>query len=296
MKYTNKQNLPEALYQAIVNDPYKKGSDFSASELPTPPQIRVLKQRYDDKITIDVADLIYPLIGNNTHYILERIGIKNGLQEERLSWKFWSGFTVSGKLDFYDSMNVLWDYKVTTRYVLIDGVKPEWEAQLNTNALLLKLHNFTVASAKICTIFRDWSKIQAVKNPDYPKNQVVVLSARLWSMEESESYINERVKLHYQSEYAPDDQLPKCTSKERWEKPTVYAVMKKGRKSSVRNLESLKDAQAYIKNKHLDAKVHTIQKRLGESTRCEYYCDVKSFCNQYKELKTVITSDTSREN
>ena len=81
MIYQNTQNLPDALYQAIANDPYKKGGDFSASELPGPPQIRVLKQRYDKQIVQDVADLIYPLIGNNTHYILQRLGLKNALKE-----------------------------------------------------------------------------------------------------------------------------------------------------------------------------------------------------------------------
>ena len=110
MIYTNKQNLPEALYQAIKNDPYKKGSDYSASELPGPPQIRVLKQRYDKDIKIDVADLIYPLIGNNSHYILERAGVKNSLQEERLFCEV-DGCSISGKLDFFEDM-ILWDYKV----------------------------------------------------------------------------------------------------------------------------------------------------------------------------------------
>jgi len=285
MKYTNKQNLPEALYKAVINDPYKRDSDFSASMLSTPPQIIVLKERHKDDITVDVSDLIYPLIGNNTHYILERIGIKNGLQEERFTGTFWNGLTVSGKLDFYDYMKILWDYKITTRYVLIDGVKPEWESQSNINAHLLRINRFSVNGAKICVIFRDWSKIQAMKVPDYPKHQVAVLPVRLWDEKDVEDYINERVKLHYQSMDAPSDQLPECTPEERWDKPTIYAIMKKGRKSSVRNLFSLENAQEYIDKNELDINIHSIQERLGESTRCEYYCDVKDFCQQYKRLK-----------
>ena len=283
MKYTNKQKLPEALCRAIANDPYKSGSDFSASQLPTPPQIGILKSRYSDEITIDVADLIYPLIGNNTHYMLERMGIKNGLQEERFVAKFWEGFTVSGKLDLYDAEKILWDYKVTTRYVLIDGVKPEWEAQANINAHLLRLNGFAVEGANICAIFRDWSKIQAMKNPDYPKHQVAVLPIRLWDERDVEDYINERIQLHYYAMDAPDDKLPECTPEERWEKPTTFAVMKKNQKRAVRVLGSFDKAQEYIEDKQLDTDIHSIQVRPGESTRCEWYCPVKEFCKQYNK-------------
>ena len=152
MNYTNKQNLPEALYQSLSKDPYKKVGEFTASELPTPAQIWVLRKRYKDKIVIDVSDLIYPLIGNNTHYILERAGVENALTEERLftTVGLWN---ISGKLDFYYADKTLWDYKVTSMWVLIDGVKPDWEAQCNINALLLKENGFTTDKIKICCIF-----------------------------------------------------------------------------------------------------------------------------------------------
>jgi hypothetical protein len=260
--------------------------------LPGPPQIRTLKQRYEDKITVDVADLIYPLVGNNTHYILERMGMKNSLQEERLQWEI-AGKTVSGQLDHYDIDKILWDYKVTTRFVLIDGVKPEWEAQSNINSWLLENHNFEVKEAKICAIFRDWSKIQAARNKDYPKHQVAVLPVTLWHFNDVESYIKERIKLHELAESLPDSELPECTPEERWAKPTTWAVKKEGRKTAVRVLGSRKDAEQYMKEKDLDAK-HSIEKRPGESTRCEYYCDVKDYCHQYNH-KILITRGTGNK-
>jgi hypothetical protein len=291
MKYTNKQNLPEALYQAIANDPYKKGGDFSASELPGPPQIRTLKKRYFDKLEVDVADLIYPLIGNNVHYILERAGVKNSLTEEQLVTTVPScsigAFEVSGKPDLFDADGVLWDYKLTSRYTLIDGVKPEWEGQTNILAWLLKTHSFKVKAIKICCIFRDWSKIQAIKNPDYPNHQVAILPVKRWDLHDTELYINERLTRHLEAEELDDYLLPECTPAERWDKPTIYAVMKKGMKRSVRNLDSFKDAQQYAQDKGLAMETHWIQERLGESIRCEYYCDVKDYCQQYKKMKEV---------
>jgi hypothetical protein len=290
MKYTNKQNLPNALFEAIANDPYKKGGDFSASELPGSPQIRTLKKRYFDKLEVDVADLLYPLIGNNTHYILERAGVANSLTEEQLVTNIGGAisigtFKVSGKPDLFDADNILWDYKVTTRYVLIDGVKPEWEAQANILAWLLETHGFAVKGIRICCIFRDWSKIQAMKNPDYPKCQVAILPVKRWDSHDTELYINERLTCHLEAEVLTDHELPPCTPEERWEKPTIYAIMKKGRKSSLRNLSSFEDAQKFIGDKQLDENIHSIQVRPGESTRCEYYCDVKDYCQQYKKMK-----------
>jgi len=283
MIYQNAQNLPDALYQAIANDPYKKSGDFSASELPGPPQIRALKQRYNDQIVQDVADLIYPLIGNNTHYILQRMGIKNALQEEQFTYEV-NGYKVSGRPDDYMD-EVLTDYKVTTRYVLIDGVKPEWEAQLNIYTFLLKKNGFHVNAAKICTIFRDWSKIQALKNPDYPKHQVALLPVKLWDLNKTGAYIARRVAAHVEAENLADDILPECTPEERWEKPTSWAVKKEGRKTAVRVLPSLVQAHEYIEEKKLDPKIHSVEERTGESTRCEYYCVCKEFCQQYKKMK-----------
>ena len=168
---------------------------------------------------------------------------------------------------------------------MIDGAKPEWKAQLNIYAFLLEKTGFPVESARVCAMFRDWSKIQALKNPDYPKYQVAILPIVLWDLNETGAYIARRIDAHVKAENLPDDLLPECTPEERWEKPTIYAVKKKGRKSSVRNLTSLKHAQEYIEKNNLDTAIHSIEKRIGESTRCEYYCIVKDFCQQYKKMK-----------
>ena len=147
MKYTNKQGLPEALCQAIINDPYS-GSGFTASKLPQPVQLVELRRRYKDKMEVDISDMIYPLVGNNTHYIFERMGIKNALQEERLFTTV-LGKKVSGQIDYYSADNVLQDWKITTRYVLINGAKDEWIKQLNVNSFLLEINKFPVKKIEV---------------------------------------------------------------------------------------------------------------------------------------------------
>ena len=72
MKYTNKLNLPQPLVSAIVNDKYDSGtSDISVTSLLKPYQLRAL-ERHHDKLTEDIADRIWSLLGQVIHGILER--------------------------------------------------------------------------------------------------------------------------------------------------------------------------------------------------------------------------------
>jgi hypothetical protein len=71
--WTNKQNLPEPIYNAIVNSDYSKGhADFSVTELGMPPQERRLFKDNHHLITKDIIDNIWALFGTSMHYILEK--------------------------------------------------------------------------------------------------------------------------------------------------------------------------------------------------------------------------------
>jgi hypothetical protein len=283
MKITNEQNLPSALYDALVKDEYEKVGDFSATELIGPPRIRVLKKVFYGFLKEDCSDHIFRLFGSVIHETLNLANVKNALQEERLTAMV-NGSVLSGAPDLYDHLYTLWDFKVTSRWVATFGPKSEWEEQLNIYDYLLDANGFAVKKAKVCAIFRDWSKTQAAKDPGYPQRQVKVFPVKLWTKEEQLGYIEERIQFHLDAEQLPIKDLPRCTPEERWEKPTKYAVMKKGRKSAVRVFDNQTPATHYLHEKGLhDDKNHWVQVRPGESTRCEYYCMVKDFCNQYQE-------------
>ena len=56
---TNDYKAPQAIVNAIQNDPYTKdGADFSITELIKPPQIRRLWKKHEDKIIVDVREEI----------------------------------------------------------------------------------------------------------------------------------------------------------------------------------------------------------------------------------------------
>ena len=76
--------------------------------------------------------------------------------------------------------------------------------------------------------------------------------------------------------------LPPCTPDEMWEKPTVWAVRKKGNVRAKGLYESEKLANEALALLGAD---YEIEVRPGERTRCENFCPVKDYCQQYRDYK-----------
>ena len=295
MKYTNKYNLPESLAQAIKNDPYRQEGHISTTGVIKSPRMLQLERRHDSEIVIDVSERVFPLIGNNTHYIIERTKIKNALQEERFSCKI-LGWTVTSQIDDYSPPDTLSDYKVTSMWAVKAGVKSEWEDQLNIQSYLLRLAGFPVEKAQIIAIMRDWSKPRSKREQNYPEVQVEVLPVKLWDLNTQQNWLHQRVELHQYAEKLPDDKLLLCTYDEMWEKPTTYAVKKEGNKRATKVLTTEKDAEnvkLVCEERHPKDK-WIIEVRPGERTRCEHYCPVSQFCNQYKSYKEETNVNNSK--
>lgn len=288
MKITNKHNLPQPLVSVVENDPYPTEADWdiSTTTLLSPPRIVQLKKRHREEISEDVSENIYRLLGTNTHHILERVTTKDCLKEIRFS-AYVNGWKLAGQIDLFEKVPcILSDYKVTSVWSVMAGIKPENEAQLNTNAFLMIKNGYFPKKLQIVSLIRDWSMHQVKRSSNYPKCQVAVQTAPLWPYEQARDYIYKRVKMHQRAVETPSNELPWCTSEERWERPRKYAVMKKGRKSAVRLLDTNEDAEQYMSDKNLD-KNHSITIRDGESIRCESYCNVNFACNQYHKMKQM---------
>lgn len=277
MKYTNKLGLPQPLVDAVTNDPYTKGdADISVTELMDPPQMRYLRKKHEEEITFDVANRLYSLYGQVVHGILER-NEKTAIAERRLSVQV-SGWKVGGGMDrFVVDDGILQDYKFTTAYKVKKGEAPEeWVKQLNIYAEILRQNGDDVKKLQIVAILRDWSKLEASRDSEYPQQQVVLFDVPIIATQEVMQYITERVKLHQDGAKGI---YPECTKEERWAKDDVYAVMQEGRERAVRLTASEEAANLILKPGQY------IEKRVGISTRCEHYCAVKEFCTQYKKEK-----------
>jgi len=281
MRITNRLNLPQPLVSAIERDPYVRVGDVSVTSLAKSPRQFWLERRHAEEIEEDASDRIWALLGSIGHKILERADMDNHLSEERLTAPV-AGWVLSGQPDLLGPDGVLDDFKFTSTWAVKDE-KPEWTQQLNSYAWLYARHGFTVKALRIVAVLRDWSKRRAQREPDYPQVGVVVRSVPLWERDTQFMYVQNCIELLKLTEHDPDDKLLHCTPDERWATPEVWAVKKKGAKRALRLFDSFELAAEFISSMPDPVKTE-IEHRPGENVRCESYCPVQKFCNQYREM------------
>lgn len=290
MKYTNRQNLPEAIVRAVIADPYNKGAcDFSVTELIKPSRQRALQKLHAHDIEEDVADRLWSLYGQLMHNLLERAN-GDDLAEKRFFGKV-GEYTISAQVDTLSlKESILTDYKFQTAYKFKVGQKPEpdWLAQLNCQAELLRQNGIEVKGLKIVGLIRDFSKRKARTQNDFPKSPIVSVNIPMWSREQTISFMMMRIASHLDAEKV----LPECDVSERWAEDDKYAVMKKGRKNALALKSTKAQADEMIEQ---DPNNLYLQVRPAVSTRCEDYCSVAKFCTQFKRLKNSNANDSEEE-
>jgi len=281
--WVNKHNLPAPLVAAIKNDRYVKVGNISVTGLISPPRKRVLEKRNWNRITIDVADEVYRVLGQGVHAVLERSATANGISEKRMTAEV-NGWIVSGQPDWYESHvidgGVLHDYKLTGTFQAQREEKSDWERQLNIYAWFYRLNGVQVDKAFICAILRDWKRSQAKRDPTYPQSGVKMIEVPLWPQEQVQAFVEERVKLHQQAEVLGDAELPNCTQEERWQQPAQHAVIKGDNKRAFRVYDTFEEADNMLKIIESSGGKGRIQYRPAEAIRCEGYCKAAPWCSQ----------------
>lgn len=282
MILTNHLNLPEQIVNAVKKDDYNNNGTYSATTLLKDPKEIILFNRHKDEITEDVSEHVYSLLGTSVHYILEKAEEgENQFKEERLYYKFGND-TISGKFDFYDmEEEMLGDYKVTTVYKYLLGNNEHYRFQLLTYAYLLRKNGFPCKGGRIYQIFRDWQRSKAKFDKSYPQKPVNVITFRFYDKDFTyiENEIQQRLANIHKYEDFADDEIPICSKENRWATDDKFAVMKKGRKSAMRILNSKEEAEEWMKNNGGEF----IQERPAESRKCVDYCSCCEFCNFWRE-------------
>lgn len=286
MKITNVHGVPETLMALARRDYYSKGkADYSVTELLSPPRVRRLRERYHTQMEQDVSQMLWQLMGSALHVVAERGQADGHVTEERL-FSVINGVTVSGAIDIQreeeDGITIS-DYKFTSSWAVMND-KPEWEQQQNIYAWLVRREKKqNVKAVKIVALIRDWNRREAERREDYPQAPIQVIDLPLWTQEQAESFIVERINLHRQGKVAVafDEELPLCTDEDRWVRETKYAVMKEGRKRAVKLFDNEVDAKQFAEQEK-----GYVEIRKGEAIRCTGdYCGVSQWCSQYQATK-----------
>jgi hypothetical protein len=293
MKLTNKTHLPQVFVNLVQRIVYSRGaSDISISDVKDAPQKALLKKMYNDHITEDVADRYYAVMGSLMHKVLE-VGVdedENTITEERLFQEV-NGWKISGAIDVQiieEDGVILQDYKFVGVFSVILGEqpKPDWVKQLNCYAYLVrKAKGLKVKKLQIVAIYRDYKQNGAEQNSDYPKAPIEVIDLPLWTDEEQDRYMEERVLLHQQAlkDNMEGKPIRPCSAEEMWAKDDKFAIMKEGRKRAIKLYDSKKEAEEALKNNDHDD--YYLEERKGEPTFCLSYCLVSKYCDQHKEWR-----------
>jgi hypothetical protein len=304
MKWTNRYNLPRTFYDAVTKDNYdhsKEENAISVTQLIDSPKIRLLKNIHFEELEEDVSDSIWRLLGSAVHSVMETIDPTNRLIEERLREEITvtlsngekATFIVTGKPDIYDGNdNKITDYKITSVWsVVFQDSKSGWVKQPNVYAYFIRGLGFLVDKLSIVAILRDHSENEYDKSAqkgggftNYPPKAVVEIPIAVWSDQETEQYIYDRLILHA-SVKKPEDY--ECSAEEKWTKPTTWAVYslnkdgsRKARATKVfKNEEDEDEAKAMALNIGGE-----VQKRPGIDARCAKYCPVRMYCEAGKAL------------
>lgn len=273
MKFTASK-LPAPLLAMATENRRPTEGRYGINELNGSPRVAQLKRRHWDDIEVDPAENLWMVFGKLLHSQLQGREELNALAEERIKVRILDRDVV-GVVDHYTD-GVVTDYKFVSTFASKDGVKLEWEQQLNCYAYLLRSQGFAVKKLQICCIYRDWSQAKADTIKDYPP-RAEVLNVPLWTEEQQLAHLEVRVALHKDNEIREDKFLTHCTDEERWCKPGKFALMKRGAKRAIKLFDDEESAQKACAE--ATAGLHYVEQRQTEYTRCER-CEVKQWCNQ----------------
>ena len=288
MEISNNFGLPEFVVDALTFSTYSRGdAQISVTQLIDSPRIVQLQRQFADKQKKDAVDFLWSRFGTSVHNMFEeslKAANSDAITEERLFTE-WHGWKLSGAIDVqevHEDGVIISDFKVTSVWSVVYD-KTSWHDQLNVYAYLVrKAKQQNVKKLQIVALLRDWSRRKAERESNYPSAPIVVIDIPVWSDEKQDSYVDSRMQKHVDAEFdaMTEQTLIACTAEEMWGKPTVYAVMRKGRKSAIKLFSAESEAQDRLAG--LD-NTHYIETRAGEQTRCiGDWCGVSQWCDQYQ--------------
>jgi hypothetical protein len=289
VKIVNRHGAPEPLIRYAGSKQYDSGSsDFTATSLIDEPRIKILEKKHADEIEDDpylnpwkyLSTIWHALLADSAYY-------KDGeIAEERIFTQY-EGLTISGAMDLQtvfkdddDNLGVtIGDYKFCGSYALNDLSK--WAAQLNIYAWLVEREkpHMKVLGLEVYAFIRDWRMASAERSSDYPQTPAVTIELPLWTSEERESYVAERVAAHMDAR----QELPECSHEGRWPSGKIWQV--KDGDEVIYTHTTKREATKFSERFAEPPENLAIESTFATYRRCESFCPVSEWCDQYQIWK-----------
>jgi hypothetical protein len=315
-------SLPLAVWLASDDYDYQDGKTISATSLLKPVRQILLKERLtpETRKTVDIMELFKSRMGTSIHDGIEKAWDKNMVSamlalgysedtiarfrinpteeelrssnsiipvymEQRGSRKF-KDYNISGKFDMVID-GELKDHKSTSVYTLIKGTKDE-DYRLQ-GSIYRWIHRDKIFSDHIAIqfIFTDWSPAKAKADPKYPQCPLMEHKVPLMSLDETDRWIDSRIRLLEKYADTPEPELPFCTDEELWRSAPVFKYFSDPAKAAdpkaraSKNFDTRAAAEAHLADKGKGA----IVEKPGEVKACGY-CAGYPLCSQ-KDLYNV---------
>lgn len=287
MKITNALSLPAPFVSLAEGDEYPVApNEYRVTSLLKGVRETILERRHGTEITRDVSDMVWLLFGTAVHGILEQHQEAGSqLKEERIKVPF-EEYVLSGKFDLYDDdTKIVTDYKTASVWKIIFGDFADWRRQTLIYCYMLRRIGFDAQGGEIVAFLKDHSKREAKVKAGYPKFPVHTVKFRFTDADfaECEDWLRARFAEIRAAEKLADEDLPVCTPDERFNSGDKFAVMKKGRKTALRVLDSKEAAEQWKADNGGDY----IETRPGEDKKCSDYCSACEFCNYFQERRSA---------
>ena len=319
---TNNTGISLSLAVWLCSDSYDHSDDpntISATTLLKPIREIVLGRQNSHLLkTGDISTLIASSMGTSLHdgieaswlnvkddkSALEKLGIPEKVRNsilinptkeelydgcipvylEKRSTKKVGNYTISGKFDLVLNGR-LEDYKSTGVYSYIMQSNNDKHTQQGSIYRWINPDIITEDTMAIQYIFTDWSKLSSLREPKYPKTKLLEQLFNLMTVPETDRFVKGIVSEIDRLKDAKQADLPRCTDKELWVKPTVWKYYKDPKKTarSTKNFDNYTDASIRLSK---DGSVGVVKEIKGQVTKCKY-CNVVDICDQARELKAA---------
>lgn len=314
-KYLNNSSVSLSLAVFLATDHYDHDdSTISATSLLKPVRQLVLSSRVPpEEGAVDLVNMVPSRMGTAIHdgierawkdnyktamaalgipqKVIDRIRINPKPEElvegdipvymEQRSYKQVGKHKISGKFDFVAEGRVE-DFKSTSTYTATNNTNDSKYILQGSIYRWLNPEIITQDQMAIQFIFTDWSKMRAMQDPKYPQQRVQQRLLKLKSVEETDTFVRNKLMQIDMNWDLPEDKLPLCSDEDLWRSEPVFKYYKNpaSTKRSTKNFDNKADAYVRLAE---DGNVGVVVEQPGQVTACKY-CAAFALCAQKDQL------------